>query len=95
MAAPRGADWLADEMRALSTWGIDTVVSMLTASEEYELGLEDERIAADDAGLRFVAFPVPDRGVPPRPTAHGTVISHFPTQMMLVVRGSDRGTMGA
>jgi len=62
---PRGGDWLDDEMVALREAGIGVVVSMLGESEATELGLSREEAAARGAGLRFVNFAVPDRGVPP------------------------------
>lgn len=66
MARPRGGEWLEDEMRALRDAGADVLVSMLAGSEarELELGLETD--AAQAAGLRFVALPTPDRGLPER-----------------------------
>lgn len=64
MARPRGGDWLVDEMRALRDAGADVIVSMLTWSEVQELDLHAEADAAAAAGLRFVALPTPDRGLP-------------------------------
>jgi protein-tyrosine phosphatase len=64
---PRGGDWLDDEMRALRAAGIDIVVSMLEAPEADELGLGQEEAAAKLAGIWFVNFPIPDRGVPRLP----------------------------
>jgi protein-tyrosine phosphatase len=64
MARPRGGDWLEDEMSALRAAGADVLVCGLTPAELDELGLAREAGAAADAGLRFVAVPVPDRTVP-------------------------------
>ncbi|MET4927646.1 tyrosine protein phosphatase, partial [Streptomyces sp. PSRA5] len=64
MAKPRGADWLADEMRGLRDAGVDVLVCALTAAERDELGLSDEERAAGAAGLRFVSVPIPDRTAP-------------------------------
>ncbi|QLQ17312.1 MAG: dual specificity protein phosphatase family protein [Micropruina sp.] len=64
MAAPRGGEWIAEEMTALRSLGVDGLVSMLTAAEERELDLEDERRAAEDAGLRYYALPTRDRETP-------------------------------
>ena len=61
---PRGGDWLGDEMLALLEASIDIVVSMLEESEIAELGLDRENVAANHAGIRFINFAVPDRGVP-------------------------------
>ncbi|MEU1652695.1 tyrosine protein phosphatase [Streptomyces pristinaespiralis] len=64
MARPRGGDWLEDGMGALRAAGVDVLVCGLTRAELDELGLALEAGAAADAGLRFVAVPVPDRAVP-------------------------------
>ncbi|MFB8351478.1 phosphatase domain-containing putative toxin [Streptomyces niveus] len=64
MAKPRGMDWLADEMNALSTAGVDILVCALTRSELEELGLAAEEQTAANAGLQFVTIPIPDRTVP-------------------------------
>src|SRR6266699_5198242 len=61
---PRGGDWLSDEMLALRQAGIDVVVSMLQEEEARELGLDREASSAQEKGLQFINFPVPDRGVP-------------------------------
>jgi protein-tyrosine phosphatase len=69
MARPRAGDWLEDELRGLKAVGIDVVVSLLTGSEVAELGLERERETCEAAGLRFFAFPIEDRQVPPNDTS--------------------------
>lgn len=61
---PRGADWMEDETRAWSRAGLDTVVSLLEPDEAADLGLTDEKIASEAAGIRFETLPIPDRGVP-------------------------------
>lgn len=61
---PRGGDWLEDEVRGWLGAGVDVVVSLLEPSEQSELGLDQEGPLAEAAGLRFVSFPIPDRGVP-------------------------------
>jgi protein-tyrosine phosphatase len=64
MARPRGGDWLADEMDAIRAAGVSLVVSMLMPSEERDLGLTEEAVAAKAAGLEFIALPTPDYGLP-------------------------------
>ena len=64
MARPRGGDWLADELAALRALRVDTLVSLLTADEVIELGLDAEPDLARAAGLSFKSFPVPDYTVP-------------------------------
>jgi protein-tyrosine phosphatase len=63
-ARPRGADWLEDEVEGWREQGVDVVVSLLTASENEELGLQDEGQFSKAKGLRFVSFPIEDRKVP-------------------------------
>jgi protein-tyrosine phosphatase len=64
MPRPRGGDWLGDELQALAKAGVNVLVSLLTPDEAAELGLQDEERLCGDCGLRFISFPIPDRGVP-------------------------------
>lgn len=64
MPRPRGGDWLGDELQALAKAGVNVMVSLLTADEVADLGLEDEERLCGVCGLRFMSFPIPDRGVP-------------------------------
>jgi protein-tyrosine phosphatase len=61
---PRGGDWLDDEVRAWSDSGVNSVVSLLTPSEEAELELNGEKNACRRHGIRFRSLAIPDRGVP-------------------------------
>jgi protein-tyrosine phosphatase len=64
MASPRGGDWLADELATLARAEVDVLVSALTPDERERLALTSVAGAAATAGVEFVAFPIPDRGVP-------------------------------
>jgi protein-tyrosine phosphatase len=64
VARPRGGDWLADEAAAWRRAGVGVVVSLLTSDEATELGVADEGPAVRAAGMEFIPFPIPDRGVP-------------------------------
>lgn len=64
MPRPRSGDWLSDEVTGWSRAGIQTVVSLLEPAEVSELGLADEQSLCLAANLKFVSFPIPDRGVP-------------------------------
>ena len=63
-ARPRGGDWLDDEMLAWKRSGVDVLVSLLESQELSQLGLENEQRTAEQSGIRFTSFPIPDRGVP-------------------------------
>src|SRR5215467_10799213 len=61
---PRGGDWLQDEACGWKTAGLDLIVSLLEGEEAAELELGSEGAALEAKGIRFVSFPIPDRGVP-------------------------------
>ena len=63
-ARPRGGDWLEDETASWRAAGLNVVVSLLERAEADQLGLALEGDLAIAAGLRFISFPIPDRGVP-------------------------------
>ncbi|WP_433382102.1 protein-tyrosine phosphatase family protein [Streptosporangium sp. CA-115845] len=56
-------------MIALKAVGVDVLVCALTPPELHETGLGAEARAAREAGLHFVAMPIPDRDVPDLATA--------------------------
>ena len=64
MARPRAGDWLGDEIANWRASGVQVVVSLLETSEEAELGLEPEADMCRSAEIKFVRFPIADRGVP-------------------------------
>lgn len=61
---PRGGDWLSDETERWRQGGIETVLSLLTQEEESELGILDESVETARHGMKFISFPIPDRGIP-------------------------------
>ncbi|HEY0026284.1 MAG TPA: protein-tyrosine phosphatase family protein [Allosphingosinicella sp.] len=63
MARPRAGEWLADE---IAGWReeVQSVVSLLEAEEVSDLELADEEGLCRAAGIDFLSFPIPDRGVP-------------------------------
>ena len=73
-ARPRGDDWLEDEIAGWRREGVDTVLSLLTSDEEKDLGLSNEARLVKARGMRFVAFPIPDREVPDSDTKAATAM---------------------
>jgi protein-tyrosine phosphatase len=61
---PRGGDWLEDEVGRWRRAGIDVVICLLERDEAAQLDLIDEQRVAEANGIRFISFPIPDRGVP-------------------------------
>jgi len=62
---PRGDHWLEKEIALLKRSGVDTLVSMLEEEEAGWLGLRKEGLYAEQAGICFVSFAIPDHHVPP------------------------------
>jgi protein-tyrosine phosphatase len=81
MPRPRAGDWLEDEAHSWRRQGLDVVVSLLEDGEVAELGLADEAEACQRAGLRWVRFPVPDRGVPASESALSDLMTTLAAQL--------------
>jgi protein-tyrosine phosphatase len=64
MPRPRSGEWLTEEIAGWNRLGVQTVVSLLESYEVRELELADEESLCQAANLRFISFPIPDRGVP-------------------------------
>ncbi|MCL4832751.1 MAG: dual specificity protein phosphatase family protein [Caldilineaceae bacterium] len=62
--APPGRRLAGSRGRAWKEAGIEAVVSLLVSTEEWELGLQQEAEVSQSAGIRFFAFPIPDRQTP-------------------------------
>jgi protein-tyrosine phosphatase len=61
---PRGGDWIEDEVDGWKRAGLELIVSLLENEEANQLELADENAKASSRGIRFISFPIPDRGVP-------------------------------
>ena len=75
MPRPRSGEWLADEITGWSRLGVQTVVSLLELHEVRELDLASEESLCRAAGLQFISFPVPDRGVPSNSVAFPNLVT--------------------
>ena len=69
MAMPAADDQIDGEFIGLSQLGIDHVVSLLDVNEQIEVGLEEEKGLCLKNGMRYTAFPITDREVPPKADA--------------------------
>ena len=63
-ARPRGGDWLEDEIEGWRKQGVDVVVSLLSPSENEELGLQREAGISQAKAIQFHSLPIEDRGIP-------------------------------
>ena len=71
---PRGDDWLNDALIGMKREGIQTVSSMLENWEAESLGLKFERSAAEQVGITFLNYPIPDRETPTDVNAFGRFV---------------------
>jgi protein-tyrosine phosphatase len=65
MGHPAGGARLEQAIRALRGAGVDVLVSLLTAEEMAEIGLEREAQTCLEQGLRYFHFPIADLEGPP------------------------------
>ena len=78
MPRPRDGEWLKGEIASLKNCGVTDLVSMLTMSEEVEIGLLFEPNFCDDAGIRFHRYSLPDRTVPIQPAFNDFITMLLP-----------------
>jgi protein-tyrosine phosphatase len=79
---PRGGDWLADEIQALRRAGIDVLISALTPEESEELNLQCEEKECEAAGIYFVSYCIPDRGLPPSDQVFKDLLARIHTALI-------------
>ena len=53
-----------DEFLGIANQNISLIVSLLEADESYEVGLELEQQVTERHGMKFISYPIPDRGLP-------------------------------
>ena len=61
---PRGAELLKEDLATIKQSGVQTLVSLLVPMEAHWLGLGDEGPFAEEAGMRFLTYPIFDVQVP-------------------------------
>lgn len=71
---PRG-DTLKQDLIEWKASGIDTVVSLLEKDEAAWLGLAEESATAEELGMQFLNFQIPDANVPLDPAAFRVFIA--------------------
>ena len=82
MPRPRAGDWLADEIVAWKSEGIDLVLSLLEDDEIAELGLSGEQQACQDQGIEFISFPIADRSVPRSSAETERIARHLSDELL-------------
>jgi protein-tyrosine phosphatase len=78
MPRPRGGEWLMGELASLKFRGVTDLVSLLSADEEIELGLQSEEPFCADLRMRFHRHPIPDHELPVQPAFDEFVTSLLP-----------------
>jgi protein-tyrosine phosphatase len=80
--------WLKEDIQDWQKAGINTVVSVLTTSEIYELELTQESSTCQQYDLNYLSFPIPDRGCP---TLDNTTIQMIHLLQNTIKKGSNLG----
>jgi protein-tyrosine phosphatase len=81
MPAPRGGEWLAEEVAAWHTAGVSTVVSLLEPFEVRELELKLESSLCEALGLQFLSLPIPDHSIPASAPAVSALVARLISQL--------------
>jgi protein-tyrosine phosphatase len=82
MPRPRGGDWLRDEVGAWHSAGIKSVMSLLEAPEVRDLDLRAEPTLCAEHGIKFRAFPIPDRGTPSSARELSVVLAELHAELL-------------
>ncbi len=64
MPKPTTGEWIEEEFANISAFGIHQVVSLMELDEAADFDLQDESQLCQANGMRFVSFPICDRGLP-------------------------------
>jgi hypothetical protein len=86
MPRPRGGEWLAEEISGWHAEGLRTVVSLLEGDEAIELELGKKEALCNSAGLRFISYPIPDRGVPGVRAGFTELVNSSPSDCATAIR---------
>ena len=78
---PRGGDWLEDEVRRWKQSGLQVVVSLLVPDEDVHFQLEREKAVCEANAMRFVSYPIADRGVPQSPDATVSLVQELEREL--------------
>ena len=71
MAKPVAGEWINDEFKGIAETGVNKIVSLLESQEAYDVGLQDEQTLVESLGMRFLHYPIADRGLPQSVAAFG------------------------
>lgn len=74
---PRGDTLLKPDLIELKEGGIDTLISLLERDEASWLGLAEEAAVAEQLGMQFLSFPIPDANIPLNPGEFRTLVSNL------------------
>jgi protein-tyrosine phosphatase len=78
---PYGGDGLWNEILELKNCGIQTIVSLLGKAEASMLDLDQEGRLAEQFGMQFLSFPIPDTKVPQDPVAFDRFVADLASRL--------------
>jgi protein-tyrosine phosphatase len=81
MPAPRGGDWLAEQVAGWYAAGVSSVVSLLEPFEIQELELTLEASSCEARGIQFLSLPIPDHSIPASAAAVSALVERLVSQL--------------
>jgi protein-tyrosine phosphatase len=84
--SPHGDERLKDNLLCIKQGGIQTLVSLLEMEEAALLGLAQEGSVAEQIGMQFVSFSIPDVQVPPKPDAFRKFVTDLAKRLSAGIR---------
>ena len=81
MPAPRGGEWLAEQVVGWYAARVSTVVSLLEPFEVQELELTLEASSCRARGIQFLSLPIPDHSIPASAAAVSAVVGRLVSQL--------------
>jgi protein-tyrosine phosphatase len=64
MPKPTTGEWIEEEFANISAFGVHQVVSLMELDEAADFDLQDESKLCRANGMRFISYPICDRGIP-------------------------------
>lgn len=83
MAKPVAGEWIEEEFLGIAKYGVKCLVSLLEPHEIKELGLSKAPLLCKSNGIKFINFPIKDRGLPTSLPSTFKLIKDLHSQILL------------
>ncbi len=83
MAKPVAGEWIEEEFLGIAKFGVKCLVSLLEPHEIKELGLSKAPLLCESNGIKYINFPIKDRGLPSSSSTTFKLIKNLHSQILL------------